>query len=456
MAGSIENGEPLPLHAEFATVGKRRIARTVRVDRVTRTRYEDITVTLARETVTAERIGCATFVTSVPDMREEDGVIVIPVVEEVLVTERRLMLVEEIRIRRVRTERAHTERVSLRAQDIVVTRSNDIRNIEGNTSMSSNVSSPPETIVALFDTASHAALAVQDLRAAGIPAASVEQHEAVASDRASFRGPASATPRAGFWSRLFGAAPDLDTDAYDRSLDLGATVVSVRPPAERLEDVIMILEGHHPVDMDERAAEFATSRDPVGDAAATVASDGLADGRRIDAALPLEAPSGSSSSDPARASESDRPSAWGHASDATRDPASARGSDEGDARGETIALSAEALTVGKRVINRGGTRVRRYVVETPVEEQVSLHGEHVSVERRAVDDVRASGAGSFTERTIEMTETDEVPVVTRNARVVEEVVLRKEARDRTETVRDTIRREDVAIERLEGDGAGTR
>ena len=434
MHGSTGDEDVLPLHAEFASVGKRTIARRVRVDRVTLTRFEDIAVELARETVSAERIKRGTIVPCVPEIREEDGVIVIPVVEEMLVTERRLILTEEIRIRRVRTSRPHTERVAIRAQDIVITRLKASEPTEENTSMSN------ETIIALFDTSSHAERAVQDLLAAGIPVGSIERHAADAAENARFSDERSGAPRAGFWTRLFGAEPEVDTGAYDRSIERGATVVSVRPTAERLDDVIRILEGHHPVDMDERDAAATGSsgataglehgsrsdRDDTDEKAAWIASDGLAANRRIDAELPLETAPGAGSSE--------------HA----------------ETRAETIALSAEALSVDKRVIHRGGTRLRRYVVESPVEEQISLHGERVSVERREVDGFRAPEAGSFTERAVEMTETDEVPVVTKNARVVEEVVLRKDVTDRIETVRDTVRREDVAIEPIDHDGTAPR
>jgi uncharacterized protein (TIGR02271 family) len=84
-------------------------------------------------------------------------------------------------------------------------------------------------------------------------------------------------------------------------------------------------------------------------------------------------------------------------------------------------------------------------VETPVEENVTLHSERVSVERRPVTgDARVTDA-DFTDKTIEMTETDEEAVVGKTARVKEEIVVRKDATDRTETVRDTVRREDVEI-----------
>ncbi|MBY0334855.1 MAG: YsnF/AvaK domain-containing protein [Acetobacteraceae bacterium] len=114
---------------------------------------------------------------------------------------------------------------------------------------------------------------------------------------------------------------------------------------------------------------------------------------------------------------------------------------------EHIPVVEEQLVVGKRETEHGRVRVRSYVVETPVQEQVTLHEEHVRVERRPVD--RALGSAdedAFQERIIEATETAEEAVVDKQARVVEEVVVRKEADDRTRTISDTVRRTEVEIE----------
>jgi stress response protein YsnF len=92
--------------------------------------------------------------------------------------------------------------------------------------------------------------------------------------------------------------------------------------------------------------------------------------------------------------------------------------------------------------------VRRYVVETPVEEQVTLHDQRVVLDRRPVTGTVMPDAGSFTDRVIEMAETREEAVVSKTAQVVEEVRLRRESVERVETVRDTVRREDVEVEQL--------
>jgi stress response protein YsnF len=76
----------------------------------------------AREAVEIERTAIGRPVEAMPAVREEGDTIVVPIVEEVLVVERRLMLKEEVRIRRVRSTQRHQERVTLRHQEAVVTR----------------------------------------------------------------------------------------------------------------------------------------------------------------------------------------------------------------------------------------------------------------------------------------------------------------------------------------------
>ena len=82
-----------------------------------------------------------------------------------------------------------------------------------------------------------------------------------------------------------------------------------------------------------------------------------------------------------------------------------------------------------------------------MEEQISLRNETVSITRRlGMGASAAVPADAFTEKTIEMTETSEEAVVAKTARVHEEVVVAKRVDDRVETVRDTVRREEVEID----------
>ena len=125
---------------------------------------------------------------------------------------------------------------------------------------------------------------------------------------------------------------------------------------------------------------------------------------------------------------------------------------EGVYRGEVaIPVVEEHLEVGKREVERGGVRVEQRVEEVPVEEQVRLKEEHVHVERRAVDRPVGAGDEAFREGSFEVTERSEEAVVAKQARVVEEVVVNKEVGERTETVRDTLRRTDVDVREVGDD-----
>jgi uncharacterized protein (TIGR02271 family) len=117
-----------------------------------------------------------------------------------------------------------------------------------------------------------------------------------------------------------------------------------------------------------------------------------------------------------------------------------------------VPVVEEELQVGKRAVETsGGVRVHTSVTETPVREDVRLHEEHVNVERRPVNrEVRPGDMAAFKEGTIEMREMAEEAVVAKKARVVEEVVVGKESRERTEHIADTVRRTDVQIESLAG------
>ena len=115
----------------------------------------------------------------------------------------------------------------------------------------------------------------------------------------------------------------------------------------------------------------------------------------------------------------------------------------------TIPVVEEQLVVGKREVQRGGARIHTFVTERPVEETISLHEEHVSVERRPVN--RTATDADFQNKDITLTETAEEAVVGKTARVVEEVVVGKTATDRTETVHDTVRRTDVEVNEITDD-----
>jgi stress response protein YsnF len=114
-----------------------------------------------------------------------------------------------------------------------------------------------------------------------------------------------------------------------------------------------------------------------------------------------------------------------------------------------IPIIEEELQVGKRVVETGGVRLRSRIIERPVEESLRLRVEHVHVERNAVNRLATEAdLANFQQGTVEMTERAEVPVVGKEARVVEEVRLQKDVEEREETIRGTVRRTDVDVENL--------
>ena len=123
MADERDGTISLPLHAEDLAVERRTVAGDhVVVRTVTTARDVLIDELLAAEHVEIERVAVRRLIDEAPPVREEGDTVVVPVIEEVLVTERRLFLKEEIHIRRVRTTERHRETVTLREEEAVITR----------------------------------------------------------------------------------------------------------------------------------------------------------------------------------------------------------------------------------------------------------------------------------------------------------------------------------------------
>lgn len=113
----------IPLHTEDVVVSRRKLERAVvRVATVTRNREQQVDEELIHERVEVEHVPIGLMIDAVPAVRVEGDVTIMPVVEEILVVEHRLILKEEVRIRRVRTTEHHLETITLREQEAIVTR----------------------------------------------------------------------------------------------------------------------------------------------------------------------------------------------------------------------------------------------------------------------------------------------------------------------------------------------
>ena len=110
----------------------------------------------------------------------------------------------------------------------------------------------------------------------------------------------------------------------------------------------------------------------------------------------------------------------------------------------------EELTVGKRKAATGGVRVTTHVSERPVEETVTLREEKVAAERKPADRALSpeEAEAAFAGQDGRVLGTSEEAEVTKQARVVGEVVVGKPVDEREETVKDTVRRTEVEVEEV--------
>lgn len=277
------------------------------------------------------------------------------------------------------------------------------------------------TITAFFDTRASADKAVADLAAAGIP----KQHITVTGSGTT-AGATSVEGDKGFWDSLKDLfLPDEDRSVYAEGLRRGGFMVAVRSEEATYNRVLDILDQDGAVDLQQREASWRSEGWTGGvSGAQTTRSAGVAS---------LAATTNLAASTSARTGQADL--ATGKQTTGT-----AVGHDE------VIPVYEEQIQVGKRDVNRGRVRVRSYIVETPVNEQVSLHSESVQIDRRPVDRPVGAADVAFQDRVIEAEEHAEEAVIAKTARVKEEITLRKVADDRVQTVSDSVRRTEVEIE----------
>jgi uncharacterized protein (TIGR02271 family) len=221
-----------------------------------------------------------------------------------------------------------------------------------------------------------------------------------------------------------------DRPAYSEGLRRGGYLLTARVDDEHSDQAIGELEQTNAIDLDERSAQWRSE----GWSAASAAG--------------MEPRTGTGTS----TSTSTSTSEGFTAGDATSMRDASASSDE-----QAIPIVEERLRVGKREVDRGTVRVRSYIVEEPVHEDVSLREERVEVERRPVGDrdMRAD-AGMLQERTIEISERGEEPVVAKDAVVTEEVVVRKAEDERVENIDETVRRTEVEVDDPQKTSGGGR
>ena len=263
------------------------------------------------------------------------------------------------------------------------------------------------SVSAMFDTNADAQNAVSRLETLGISRTQIRTVEGAAQ---STEQRASTTDDKGFWDSLGDFFfPDEDRYTYAEGLSRGGVLVTVTGlTAAHYDQVLDILDDEGTVDLAEREESWRSEGwggyevSPHVTGARTVGSAVGADGSYADT------------------------------SSKTDD--------------ESIPIVEEQLRVGKRDTSHGRVRVRAYTVEEPVSETVNLREDRVELERRPVDRAVTDVDTAFQDRTVEAEEFVEEAVVSKEARVVEEVSLRKTSDTRQETVTDSVRHTEVEID----------
>lgn len=375
---------------------------------------EALTFDLASEVVEVVRVPRNEAVGEAPPVRTEGTTTIIPVLEERLVVSKQLVLVEEIRIDRRSIIQTESVTADLRKQRVSVERTegerkprrtnmaNTYSETSTNTAFSSR--SGASQLSALFDDRTEAARAVERLKEAGVPADNIRYMPGYEADGRADN--VASDDRSGFWAKLEDwFYPDEDRATYAEGLRRGGALVSVSGLNDALYHTAHdILDDDGSIDIDERADTWRS------------------EGWNYE---PSTTANAASTYDANRSSRDDTV----------------------DARGrETIPVVEENLRVGKRDVSNGSVRVRAYTVEEPVREDLSLRDENVTIERKSVDRPLTDADNAFRDRTISAEEHHEEAVVSKDARVVEEIGIRKEASERTETISDTVRKTEVEVE----------
>ena len=285
-----------------------------------------------------------------------------------------------------------------------------------------------KTLVALYDTFTDAERVVQELIEDGFARRDVHLALDHTKSRTAYSS-SGARDSAYEGANLLDTLADLgvpydEAHSYVEGVRRGGALVVIESSDERAERGMEILRRLHPVDIHERTAQWRQEGWTGYDANALTST-----------------PASSAATTTRRAQEQARSTT--RVADTGARTRRIEGQEE-----VAIPVVEEDLTIGKREVERGHVRIFSQVTEQPVEESVRLREEKVTVERRPVDrpatDADFAAAGK---EVIEMTETAEEPVVSKRARVVEEVVVHKDVTERTETVRGTQRRTDVDVQR---------
>ena len=302
------------------------------------------------------------------------------------------------------------------------------------------------TVTAFFDTRAAATKAEANVIASGVPASMVSVVEGNDPNRAGAATMTTSTSQeGGFWGSVKNMfAPEEDKHAYAEGLSRGGYLLTAHTDEAHYDRVIDILDDEGAVDMNERETQWKSEGWSGRHDAAPAVGSTMAAARGLETPVAYRQETSTAATLGTAAPAEDLTGTTASRTMPVAETAvGARGTGLGD---ETIQLAEETMRVGKRDVAHGRVRLRSYVVEKPVTESVTLHSETVDVSRRPVSRALGAGENLFQERTISAEGHHEEAVVSKEARVYEEVGLNRTATDRTEEIKDTVRRTELEVD----------
>lgn len=313
-----------------------------------------------------------------------------------------------------------------------------------------------QTVIGIFDSSSEAQNAVQQLVSSGISRSNIDISDRSTSGNTSdsYDNDRDDDSIGGFFRSLFGG-DDHDTNKYSSVARRGCTVTVHAQSTEEASRAADLLDDHGAVDVDERAQQYNTSghSNLSGGFNTGTTSGSTSDNYGTSGSLTTGmagAINTGTTTDRDNLDYSNRDNLdMNRTGNLTNDFDRDRTDNFTRDNDRSIPIIEENIQVGKRETETGGVRVRSRIVERPVEEHLRLREEHVNVERNPVNrPASESDLNAFRDGTIELTEHAEVPVLNKEARVVEEIYLNKEVTERDEVIRDTVRKTEVDVDNL--------
>jgi uncharacterized protein (TIGR02271 family) len=373
----------IPIVEEQIKVGSREVTtQRAIINKNIEEREELVDLPVLSDDYRIERIPINLTIDSRLPVRCVGDTTIIPVIDEIAIVTKQLVLREELHITRVPTELHRPQLVKLKRERVDVFEPT----IQKLDIKQSGVIPMAKTIVGLFDNPQKTQMAIMELANAGFPQSDV--FRITLNDNIAANGEIST-------SLMRAGVPREEIEHYSGEIKSGRSVLVLKVSDQAVQSALAIFERNGAKDLDQRSGSTTTA------------------GLGGQETARLAQPEGS--------------------------------------RTTTVPVIEEELKVDKRQVQGGGVRIFTRMAEQPIEQDVSLRQEHIDVERRPVNrPATEQDLRDFKEGTVEVMATAEEAVVSKEARVVEEVIVSKDVSEETRTIRDTVRKTEVDVDEKTG------